>query len=205
MSAGLTRFLVLAVVVLAAAVLNSPTRAATPSEFIAKLGDDAVQMLGSKELSDQQKVDQFRTLLTKGFDVALIGRLVLGRNWRTASDQERNEYTKLFEQFIVNSYASRLGRYGGESLKVKGARADDADFIVASDLIQPNGPPVKIEWRLRGKDPDYRVVDIIVEGVSMVITQRDEFAAVVQRCGGRLDCLFDRLRDKNFAAASGKK
>jgi phospholipid transport system substrate-binding protein len=194
------RFLVLGALLLLTPAFGRPAAAVTPAEFVARLGDDAVQVLGSRDINDQQKIDKFRVLLNGGFDLPLIGRLVLGFNWRTANDEQRKEYSALFEQFIVDSYAQRLGRYGGETLKVRAARADGNDTLVTSEILQPGGPPVKVEWRVRGREPDYRVVDVIVENISMVITQRDEFAAVVQRCGGKLDCLLERLRDKTLVA-----
>ncbi|MSO65558.1 MAG: ABC transporter substrate-binding protein [Alphaproteobacteria bacterium] len=180
-----------------AALGAAPVAAGSPTEFVEKFGDNAVKVLADGGLNEDQKIDHFRRLLNDGFDVSLIGRMVLGPRARTASETQMKEYTALFEKFIVASSAQRLNRYSGEQLNVKGSHPDGRDVIVHSEIQQgPGKPAVKVDWRVRGEDPNFKIVDIIVEGVSMVITQRDEFASVVQRCGGKLDCLLDRLRTR---------
>ena len=101
-------------------------------------------------------------------------------------------------------YASRLGDYGGETLRVISARAAGNDTIVTTEVRGPDRPPLKVDWRVRGDAGTYKVVDIIIEGASMVITQRDEFASVIRRSGGNLDGLLARLR-ASTAPVSGQQ
>lgn len=165
------------------------------SEFVANLGVKAVTLLSDEQITDEQRINSFRILLNEGFDIPVIARYALGRYWRRADPEKRNIYVILFESFIVNSYAARLGEFGGETFLVTGAiTANNGDFIVSSTINSPKRPPVKVDWRVRSGETGLRIVDVILEGISMVITQRAEFASVIHRSGGSLDGLIKRLR-----------
>ena len=141
--------------------------------------------------------DLFRTLLYAGFDVPYIGRWVLGRYWNSANDAQRTEYQKLFEQLIVNTYAERFVEYSGETFKITGINpAGEADSMVTTQIVRPNGPPVNVSWRVRKSGADYKIIDVVVENVSMGVTQRQEFASVIEQNGGRVDGLIQALRQK---------
>lgn len=187
--------------VIASSVMRpSAAQAETASEFIANLGENAIEVLADQGISNDTRVERFYSLLEEGFDFPLIGRFVLGIHWRRATNQQRAEYAVLFEQYLVNTYASRLGSYGGETLRVKGERSDaDRDTIVSSEIIQKRGPRVKVDWRVRGSSGAYKVVDVIVQGISLVITQRDEFSSVIRREGSGVEGLLAQLRDRTVA------
>lgn len=174
-------------------------RADTTEEFIAQLGDRALQVLVQGAQSEEQRAEAFRALLSDGFDLPLIGRYALGRFWRKATPAQRGEYVKLFEDFIVTTYAARLGEYSGETLQVVSSRAVDSDTIVVSEIVREGLQPIRVDWRVRNGDHGFKIVDVVVEGVSMLLTQRDEFASVIQRAGGDVEGLLDRLREKNDA------
>lgn len=166
-------------------------------EFISKMASEAIGGLADKTLSPEERVAKFRQLLATGFDVPYIGRFVLGRYWRIANDAEKNEFLKLFEDFIVKTYADRFRDYSGENLRIGAAKADDAtQATVFSDILRPSGPPVKVEWRVERQESGFKIVDVVVEGVSMSITQRDDFSSVIQRNGGKVENLNKVLRDK---------
>ncbi|MFC7333521.1 MlaC/ttg2D family ABC transporter substrate-binding protein [Rhodocista pekingensis] len=171
-------------------------------DFVESLGDRAIAVLADPKVTDAQAVEEFRRLLNENFDVTTIGRFVLGRYWNTASEAQRQEYMKLFERMIVEVYAQRFNQYAGETFEVTGSRADGTkDAIVSSQVLRPNGPPVKVDWRVRARDGGYRIVDVVVEGVSMSVTQRSEFASVIESNGGNIDALLDALRKRAQTAA----
>ena len=185
----------MALAVLALSLVHSPAaQAETPTDFISTLGDTAIGMLADDTLTDAERLSLFRGLMVERFDLALMSRYILGVQWRRASAEQRDEYSVLFEAFIVRTYSSRLGNYGGQTLRVKTTRAAGKDTIVATEIRGPGRPSVRVDWRVRGDTGTYKVVDIIIEGASMVITQRDEFASVIRRSGGKLDGLLARLR-----------
>src|SRR2546421_11872714 len=106
--------------------------------FVANLGNQAIQVLGPS-VSPAQRVARFRQLFQNDFDVPGIGQFVLGRYWRTASPEEQQEFLRLFQEYIVQAYAARLGEYGGEPFRVVGSRASGGETVVTSEIARPNG------------------------------------------------------------------
>jgi phospholipid transport system substrate-binding protein len=160
--------------------------AADAAGFINDLVGQAIKTLDNKQLSEQDRVNRFRTLLVEDFDMPLIARFVIGRYWAEASDQDKQQFQKLFQEYVVRAYAQRFSEYNGETVKVIGSRkASETSTLVQSHVLRPNGaPPAKVDWRVRKGDGGFKVVDVDVEGVSMVLTQREEFGSVMQRSGG---------------------
>lgn len=168
--------------------------------FVNNLGDRAIRMLSDKNLTKEQKISEFRILLNAGFDIPLIARYALGKYWRPAEKKKRQEYAEVFEEFIVGVYAARLGQFGGETFAVTGVQADGKkDFIVSSIVKPPSGVSINVDWRVRKREDNYKILDVIIEGVSMIITQRDEFSAIVQRSDGNIDGLINKLRNYSVA------
>lgn len=188
------RLLAMALAVFACTVA-ARVEAASPEQFINELAQQAIAV-SAQNAPQQQKVEQFRALLNRGFDVPLIGQFVLGRYWRKASDAEKSEYLRLFEDYIVRSYAKRFDAYQGEQLQVLGSRQDANGALLVGTLMQRpgGGEPVRIEWQVQPTGASYHVVDVIVEGVSMGVTQRSEFASVIRRGGGEVATIIDALK-----------
>jgi len=176
----------------------SPVRAADdPAGFIADLGTRAIDVLTSQR-PEAERESQFRILFREGFDVPSISRFVLGRYWTTASDPQRQEFVRLFEAFVVHAYSVRFSAYPGQTLMVRGSRLDgERGAVVQSQIAGPSGGrPILVDWRVSGTDERYNITDIMVEGVSMALTERQEFASVIQRSGGELEALLRLLREK---------
>jgi phospholipid transport system substrate-binding protein len=179
----------------------APAAAADPSALVSSLGSRALEVLG-KNATQSQRVARFRELLREDFDVPGIARFVLGRYWNTATQEQQAEFVKLFEDFIAMAYATRLAEYTGETFKVTGSRPDADGAIVSSQILRPAGaPPVKVDWRLTGKNGVYKISDVSVDGISMAVTQRSEFASVIQHNGGQVQGLITMLRDKTASTA----
>ena len=190
--------LLLAVVVLAA---PAPSRAADDAAgFISDLGQRTVQVLAAKA-SESEREANFRALFDEGFDVPAISRFVLGNYWRIATEEQRRTFVTLFESYVVHAYAVRFNEYSGQQLKVMAARAEgDDSAVVQSVIAQPSGaPPLRIDWRVGKTEKGFKINDVVVEGVSMAVTQRQEFASVIQRNGGEIDALLKLLREKTGA------
>jgi phospholipid transport system substrate-binding protein len=176
--------------------------AADPAAIINNLGRRALEVLG-KDANQAQRVARFRALLREDFDVPGIGRFVLGRYWNQATEEQRAEYVKLFEDYIAMAYATRLAEYTGETFKVTGSRPEGDGAIVSSQILRPAGAaPVKVDWRLTGREGNYKISDVSVDGISMAVTQRSEFASVIQHNGGQVQGLITMLRQKTGGAVS---
>jgi phospholipid transport system substrate-binding protein len=165
--------------------------------FIASMGDRGINFLGNQSMSVEAKKAEFRNLLNQSFDMNTIARFSLGTYWKSATPAQQKEYMKLFNEMIVKVYSKRFSDYKGQKFEVKSARKEnDKDSIVTSYIVPADGPQVQVDWRVRNKGGAYRVVDIIVEGVSMSQTQRADFASVINRGGGNVDVLLNHLRQQ---------
>ena len=196
------RLLSLGALVLVAAVgatAPRPAAAQDAAAFVRTLGTEAIQVLGPS-VSPPQRLARFRQLFHDDFDVAGIGRFVLGRYWNTATPQQQQEFLQLFQEYVVQAYASRLGPYGGEPFRVMGARPAGDETVVSSEVMRPGGSPILIDWYLIGGGGGrFKISDVYVGGVSMKVTQRDEFASVIQQRGG-VAGLIALLRQKTARA-----
>jgi phospholipid transport system substrate-binding protein len=136
--------------------------------------------------------------LRDSFDLKTIGRFVIGRSWNAATPDQQKEYTSLFEELVVKTYGSRMALYTGEGFSVSGVRPEsEKDTIVTSQITHPDGSePTEIDWRIRARDGKLGVIDVMVEGVSLSVTQRQEYASVIQRYGGNIDGLLDLMRQQ---------
>src|SRR5206468_12288752 len=132
-----------------------------------------IQVLGPN-VSPAQRLVRYRELFRNEFDVAGIGQFVLGRYWRTATPQQQQEFLQLFQEYVVQAYASRLGPYGGEPFRVIGARPAGDEVIVSSEVARSGGSPIQIDWYLVRAGGQLKITDVYVGGASMKVTQRDE-------------------------------
>ncbi|HXZ02331.1 MAG TPA: ABC transporter substrate-binding protein [Stellaceae bacterium] len=154
--------------------------------FVNDLVNRALKALDDKQLANEDRARQFRDMLDRDFDMTRIARFVLGRYWNDAREEEKQQFQKLFEEYVVRAYAQRFSEYSGETVKITGSRPEsEINTLVQSQIIRPNGaPPAKVDWRVRKDGGGYKIVDVDVEGVSMILTQREEFSSVIQRSGG---------------------
>ncbi len=170
--------------------------------FMNQLWDRAVQVL-NKKAEPALRQERFRQLFHADFDSPGIARFVLGRYWRDASEDEQRDFVKLFEDYVVFVYTARLSNFGGQDFKVRGSRSDGNGVIVSTDVFSPGSTtPLKIDWRLVSDNGTYKINDVIVEGVSMLVTQRSEFASIVQRNGGQVRGLLAMMREKTASASA---
>jgi len=191
-------------IVSASATAATNAIAADPSVFMNELWGRTVEVL-SKKVPRTERLARFRQLFQTDFDGPGIARFVLGRYWRSASEQEQQEYLKLFEDYVVFVYGTRLSNFNGETFKVRGSRADESGTIVSTDIINPSGePPVKVDWRLITDRGSFKINDVIIEGISMLVTQRSEFASVIQRHGGQVGELLAMMRERTRTASAAQ-
>jgi phospholipid transport system substrate-binding protein len=197
-SLSLPRLMTLAALMFGALVaFAQPAQAEDASGFINGLGQKALSSLTAPELDTAEREKRVRGLLRSYFDVNTIARFTLGTNWRNATDAEKSEYIKLFENMIVTTYAQRFSEYSGQEMKViKATKASDRDTVVATQIVQKDGPAIAVDWRVRNTNGNMKIIDVSVEGVSMSVTQRADFAAVIQSGGGKVEALLDTLRKR---------
>ena len=187
-------------VMLLAAPLGGQARAQAvqdASRFLVDLTDRAVDRLTEPGLSDDEQERRFRNLIGEGFDIPAIGRFVLGRYWRRASEAERAAFLATFEDLIVRRFLPLFAENSGNKISVGVTRPfrSDPNFVsVSSKLLRDEGEPIHIDWRVRRGDDGYRIVDIVAEGISIAVTLRSEYTSVLKRNGGDIHALVRKLR-----------
>jgi len=164
--------------------------------MIAQVSAEVLAILSDHGLSDRQKFDALVGLLSQPIDLDLVARLILGRHWRTADATQRQDYLALFRDYALANLASKLHLYQGQSFEVTGAKVvSKQDALVTSRILDAGQAPLQVDWRLRDDDGGRLVViDVIVAGVSLIVTLRSEFSAVIERQG--FDGLLAELRQR---------
>ena len=197
----------MAVPALVATAIPATARAQTsdPAQFVQSLGDKAIAQLAGKQIPETEEQARFRNLLTEYFDVNAIGKFTVGRAyWTTATPAQQKEFLSLYEGQVANAYAKRFQDYSGFTFQVSGQQKDDeTDTVVNSDINRPNGgPPIPVQWRVRAENGTYKIADVVIAGISMAVTDKQQFAAVIQRGGGTIQALIDAMKSQAMVPAS---
>jgi phospholipid transport system substrate-binding protein len=174
--------------------LVSPVAAqeSSAADFVRALGDKVIQILSRKEPYETRK-QKLHDTFTSAFDVDTMAKFAAGTYWRRADPGQQQEYLKLFGNYVATLYANKFGDYAGQEFKVTGQRASsENDVAVESVIVQTNKQPVKVDFRVRKTAAGFKIVDVYVEGISLLITKRDEFTTVLAREG--MGGLLNRLR-----------
>lgn len=201
-----------AAVAVAPAVMLAPVAAQAQTQdagqFIQELGNKAIAQLAGKGVPEDEERARFKALLNQYFDVNAIGKFTAGRAaWSSATPQQQQEFLSLYEGQVINAYAKRFENYSGEQIKITGEQKEqgDDDTIVNSQITNPRGgPPVTVQWRVRSENGGLKVADVVIDGISMAVTDRQQFAAVIQRGGGTMQALIDALKNQQLTPASAK-
>jgi phospholipid transport system substrate-binding protein len=169
-----------------------------PRAFMNDIGTRVLKIINDKQTPEAERKAQFRQLAEGAFDVPSIARFVLGRYWRTASDEEKKNFTQAFETYMISVYWSRFTSYNGESFRVSAARDDGNDnTTVTTEIMRTNGqPPVKVSWSIVKSGNGLKILDASLEGISQRLTYRDEFASVIERNNGQVSALIKQLNDR---------
>jgi phospholipid transport system substrate-binding protein len=184
------------------------TAGASAESIVEKLAADIWAVLRRTDLPAVERQAQLIDTIDGYTDVTLLGRLALGRHWRQLDDDQRRTYDRLFKQVVIGSLARRLSQYTSDEqgplehrFDVLGSQpAGKSDILVRSRLMLPRGDAVTLDWRLRQRDDDLVVIDLVIEGVSLLVSQRSEFAAVIERSG--MDGLLAELQARAEATGS---
>ncbi|HZQ73812.1 MAG TPA: ABC transporter substrate-binding protein [Burkholderiales bacterium] len=178
-----------------------------PDELVKKVTDDVLSSIKSdKQLAagDKEKALQLaeqKVLPLIDFDEAT--RLAVGRAWKEASKEQQQQLVEQFRRMLVRTYSNALGRYEGQTMKVLPShyKPEDTDVTVRNQYIRPGQRPVQLDYSMHKTDEGWKIYDIVVEGVSLVLTYRSEFDAVVKQKG--IDGLIKALAQKNTPAPVG--
>jgi phospholipid transport system substrate-binding protein len=167
-----------------------------PGAFVSDIAARAIQVLEDESLDTEQRLARIEQLTREAFDLETISKLVLARNWRNFDDTQRTAFQREFERYLSRRYRSGVDKYERERIQVVGERAEPrGDVTVQTRIVGGSADNIQVDYRLRKRGDDWRVIDVIAEGVSLVSNYRAQFKEVLAKGGP--DLLIETLRDKN--------
>ena len=171
--------------------------ATEPDVFVQSTVNRASQVL-SDNLSKDQKIIELKSIAAETVDIKGIGMYTLGSYRKILSEDQKKEYAILFEQYFLKTFSSRLAEYSNPEIEVKSKEKLNKNYTMVSSVLvsTEQRPEVKIDWRIYTKNPDnLKIRDLIIEGLSLVRTQKEEFASIIESNNGDINALLASLKE----------
>jgi phospholipid transport system substrate-binding protein len=168
--------------------------------FVKSTGDKLVSVVNGPG-STTDKRSQMTQIISADVDVDGIGRFCLGRYWRQATPEQQKQYLTLFHEVLVTNITSKLGEYKGVTLTVGRARPQDEEAVVSTTVVRPNNAPTAVDWVIANPSGQPRIIDVVAEGTSLRLTQRQDYASYLVHNNNSIDALIAAM--KNQISQSG--
>ena len=168
-----------------------------PDVFIQSTVNRASQIL-SKNISKEEKINQLKSIAKETVDIKGVGFYSLGSARKNLNDSQKIEYLKLFEYYFLKSFSSRLAEYTNPEIEVNDKKFLNENYTIVNSLLvgTSDRPEVKIDWRVYTKDPENPLIrDLIIEGLSLARTQKEEFSSILNSNDGDINALFKTLEE----------
>ena len=176
--------------------VNADSNAESSKSFVEKLGKEVIETVSDEKLSDSQRRSNFRYLYLNAFDNFYISRFVLGRYRKRIDKSVKEEFVKTFNDYIVSTYAPKFKGWQGE-FKAVDALMEKNFYNVKMDVINKNGPVLKLIWKIYlDKNKNFKILDVNIDGVSMLVTQRAEFMSVIKNNPNGVVGLIEAMKKK---------
>ena len=167
-----------------------------PKIFIQELVDDAVKTLSDNSLSAEEKNNYIEKIATENVDINALGLYTLGKIRKELDENTLNKYQDLFEKYFLKSLTSRLIDYSSQKFEVTDSEQKSSNYTIVKSRIAESlkSPEIKIDWRVYTKNPDNPLIrDLIIEGLSLARTQKEEFASILNSNDGDINALYNAL------------
>ena len=168
-----------------------------PDIFVQSTVNRASKVL-SEDISKKEKVDQLKKIALETVDIKGIGLYTLGSARKTLNDKEKEKYSIIFKEYFLKSFSSRLAEYTNPEIDVLGKKVLNENYTIVNSLLKgtEERPEIKIDWRIYTKKPDNPLIrDLIIEGLSLARTQKEEFSSILNSNNGDINFLFTTLQD----------
>ena len=176
--------------------VSADSNAEESKSFVEKLGKEVIKKVSDEKLSDSQRRSNFRYLYLNAFDNFYISRFVLGRYWKRIDKSVKDEFVKTFNDYIVSTYAPKFKGWQGE-FKAVDALIEKNFYNVKMNVINKNGPVLKLIWKIYlDKNKNFKILDVNIDGVSMLVTQRAEFMSVIKNNPNGVVGLIEAMKKK---------
>jgi phospholipid transport system substrate-binding protein len=194
MRRSIVRTLALAGIALLALAASAP--APGPRDVVASTVDEVLAVLKDASLTPDARRDAIVAIAYERFDFPTMSKLVLAKYWKRFDAAQRDAFQKEFKDFLAHRYGDRIDRYEQEKVEIVGERsAKGGDAIVQTRIHRPRAESILVDYRLRSRNGDWRVIDVKIEGISLVSNYRDQFHEVLSKGGP--EKLLDQLRERN--------
>ncbi len=177
--------------------INSLSHATNPSDLINNIVDEAALILSSED-PVESKIIKLNAIAERSVDIDGIGMYTLGKFRKSISDEQKAKYKKLFRSYFLKSFSSRLVDYTNPRINVVSQKKINDKYTIVSSILEATSkrPQVKIDWRIYTKNPERPLIrDLIVEGLSLARTQKEEFNSIIQNNDGDINALFKTLEE----------
>ncbi len=185
------------VILLLLSINSTYANSIEPDVFVQSTVNRASQIL-SKNISKEKKINELKSIAKETVDIIGVGLYSLGTARKNLDDKDKNKYTKLFEAYFLKSFSSRLAEYTNPEIEVKDKKVLNKNYTIVNSLLIATSerPEVKIDWRVYTKDPDNPLIrDLIIEGLSLARTQKEEFSSILNSNDGNIEALFKTLEE----------
>lgn len=174
-------------------ILSFSAHASNPAiDFVDQLADKILTDVVTSDKSKEEKEKLFREAFTEAVDLKGVGQFVLGTSWKKATEEERADFLKAFTDLTIKTWSARFDSYSGQQIIFQGSRNAERGQLYVDSVIQDK-QPVEVIWRLRPSKDSYKIVDIIVEDVSMASTYRNDYRAFLQQNSNSVSKLTEEL------------
>ena len=184
-------------IILISFTISKPTYAKNPSDLIKEIVDQASNVLSSDD-PVESKIIKLNDIAERSVDISGIGMYALGKHKKSMSEDEKTKYKKLFKSYFLKSFSSRLVDYTDPKINVVSQKVINKKYTIVNSILEATSkrPQVKIDWRIYTKNPDKPLIrDLIVEGLSLARTQKEEFNSIIQNNDGNINALFKTLEE----------
>ena len=168
-----------------------------PDIFVQSTVNRASKLLG-EDISKDDKIEKLKEIAKETVDIRGIGFYTLGKKRKSLNEQEKKRYAKLFEGYFLKSFSSRLAEYTNPEIDVQNKEKLNENYTIVNSILKATNerPEIKIDWRIYTKDSENPLIrDLIIEGLSLARTQKEEFASVLSSNDGNIDALFEVLEE----------
>ena len=167
----------------------------TEKDFVSNFADSAINILSDNEILEGEKNSKFTDLVMSAIDLNLISKFVLSKTWKNATDDQKERYIQAFKDYFINSYANKLNQYSGEQVEVVDAE-EAGKYVIVNSFIYREGTDtlkINLKWRLLNRDKEIKIIDLNIEGISLIIAQREEFQSFLANNEGDLEKLIEKI------------
>ena len=188
--------IIFSIIILFVLSINAQTSNYSDEEkFVSTFTEEAISILSNDTINDNEKTKAFTSLVMSSIDLPLISKFVLARSWKESSDDQKQRYLIAFKDYFVNSYANKLDQYSGEKIAIIDSEEAGKYVIVNSNIVREGTDTLKInlKWRLLNRDGQIKIIDLNIEGISLIIAQREEFQSFLANNNYDLDKLIEKI------------